>query len=458
MTENLTTLDKVLANLQNPSLWNYCIRKLLLKNKIVGSDREYLETLLTTEHYKVIIPLILDGTYNWSIPRKIEIAKIGSSKKRIVYIHDIQDRVILSVLNEAYSDAFKDEISKSVFSYRENERTLSAVKSLLKDQTIFTKYAVKLDISSYFNSVSESSLKDVVDDKLSPTSGIHKLLTNLLFYNKAVKTRCNHETGEVISLNVIDEYMSLIPGSSFSSFLANYILKDIDEWLESLSDITYARYSDDMIIFSDNKEHLTNLTNLLLEKLSKFGLTVNPDKYTYYNPGDVITFLGLVFWRDRQSESNQIDIASKTAKKLKSKIHHMAKEARRRVEQDNKNPYKEISKVIAKFNNLIYRSYLFEEGKYGWAYYVFNNINTTKTLRELDFYLVDTLRYIYTGKHNTANISKVSKETLYQLGMKSFIEMYNFFKIDKQYYREKVYEISPVFVDQIELFSVVKSF
>lgn len=439
----------ILQMFKSREVWDFSVAKLLAKKKIKGQDRQYLEVLFTTKPYDDIIKQILSNSYSWSIPRKYEIAKIGSTKKRIVYVHSIRDRVVLGVLNAVYSEYYKDKVNQSVFSYKEGERTLSAVKSLLKDQNIASKYGVKLDISAYFNSVSEPALHKIIEE-LHESKELTNLLNALLFYNKVqVLRKVRKEDGLYLESQILDEYASLIPGSPFSGFLANYALLPIDDWLSSQPDITYARYSDDMIIFTNTPEERKAVIEGILERLAPLGLTINPDKYTYYEPGDEVTFLGLKF--TKKDGIDAIDIADKTALKLKKKIHHECKLARNAVVLKHKSPDKEAAKIISRFNNLLYKTFLFDRTQYGWAFYVFSNISTNKTLRELDFYLINNLRFIYTGKWNDANIRKVPLDHLHILGLQSFIEMYNLFCMDRDVYAQRVSQLQPVFIDQLSL-------
>lgn len=115
----------------------------------------------------------------------------------------------------------------------------------MSDKDIFNKYGVKLDISAYFNSVSETYLRKILDELMVGEDELKRVLHDLFFDNTVIyKGR------------LIQEFKSLIPGTSLSSFFANYCLKDLDNYIVNKLGITYARYSDDIIFFADTIEEL----------------------------------------------------------------------------------------------------------------------------------------------------------------------------------------------------------
>ena len=107
--------------------------------------------------YQVIAPQLIeqffDGTYEWSVPEKVLINKSGTNKKRVVYLHSLQDRYLLGILYRAFSAYFNKQIrNKHCFSYATGVSTNTAIK-YLKDNIDGDLVGVKIDIHAYFNSV-----------------------------------------------------------------------------------------------------------------------------------------------------------------------------------------------------------------------------------------------------------------------------------------------------------------
>ena len=103
--------------LTNNDYWDETYNKMILKQTITKEDKNLLWAL--KEIYREdIVDSLLNNTYTWSVPRKVEIAKSDSNKKRIVYMYNIKDRYILGVLYRVISDFYYNTMSKSCFSVR----------------------------------------------------------------------------------------------------------------------------------------------------------------------------------------------------------------------------------------------------------------------------------------------------------------------------------------------------
>ena len=118
--------------LSNKEYWEITYNKMVLKQGMKKDDKDLLWKIKEIERTDIINKLLY-GTYEWSIPRKVEIAKSESKKKRVVYLYDIRDRYILGVLYRAVSNRYKDLISDSCFSYKKGTSTNDA-KHYIKDR------------------------------------------------------------------------------------------------------------------------------------------------------------------------------------------------------------------------------------------------------------------------------------------------------------------------------------
>ena len=244
-------------------------------------------------------------------------------------------------------------------------------------------------------------------------------LENLLF-NNYVEYKCE----------LIQEWKALIPGCAFGSFLANYCLRACDEYFDN-ENVIYARYSDDIIVITDSKEKLHKYLDKILKFLEEYGLTMNPDKYTWFEPGDNIEYLGLTLLGD-----GNIDISHHAKQKIKKQIHRWCRKGRMEIERDGK-PFEVVAqRIIRQLNNKNFKCYIRNEGTFGWAIYAYPRITTVETLKELDIYTKDTLRAMKTGKHNKANYKAISPEEFKELGWVSLVDMYYLYKKDFDYYCE----------------------
>lgn len=417
----------ILEELSKEEYWSDTLERMLHKSNISSEEELHLIAFDALGNREAIISDIRNKKYTWSIPDKLRINKGRTNKKRIVYMYSLQDRYLLGVLYRVFSKVYLDRISSHCYSYKRGIRTLTAIEYLKSNTNIHSLYGVKLDIHAYFNSVCEEYLHNIIKEVSNGEDSIYHLLSSLYFSNKA------HEPESDI---IIEEYKSLIPGTAFSSFLANYCLKDLDYVISDELNLIYARYSDDIILFGASIDEVKKALDIIKSKLGALGLEINPDKYQWIRPGEEVDFLGLKLLPD-----GNIDISDNSLNKLKRKIRFMCKDGRKRIEILGKDPYNVTRDILGRFNYRVYKCFIQDASKFGWAYYAFRYITVTKTLKIIDEYLKDRLRQMITGKNNHANIRRVPLSLLQELGYVSLVEMYIKYKEDIDYYSNEVYLI-----------------
>ena len=98
-------MERLIEELNNIDNWDSAFNRLCSKPRITAEMRNELWKYKEL-HKDEIVEQIINGSYEWSIPRKVEIAKHESNKKRVVYIYELKDRLVLGVLYRACSNAF----------------------------------------------------------------------------------------------------------------------------------------------------------------------------------------------------------------------------------------------------------------------------------------------------------------------------------------------------------------
>ena len=395
--------------------WNEAYERLADKPYLNVNDVGRLYAMRELER-EIYVDELLSGTHQWSIPKKLLLAKTGTKKKRTVYMYELEDRYLLGVLYRALNNLCKDLVSNRCFSYKKSVSTANAVRYIIKNKGK-TQYGVKLDIHAYFNSVSKEKVTDMINELFN--GGLKTTMESLLLTDKV---RFNG--------HIIDEYKSLIPGCALGSFFANYTLREMDEYFDK-NNILYARYSDDIIILADNNEELYEHIKVIKEYLEKYGLEINESKYKWFTPTDELEFLGL-----KITANDQIDISDHGIKKVKKQIHRWCKKGRIEIEKGNITFEAQARKILKRINYKNFKCYIEHTNAFGWAHYAFRYITVIDSLRLLDFYTKDTLRAMKTGKHNKANAKALTDDELKELGWQSLVEMYKVYQFDFDYYCE----------------------
>ena len=180
------------------------------------------------------------------------------------------------------------------FKVKQSNRYLISkqVQSLIKDN--FPKIVLRTDIKGFYESVPQERLLNMINDNqlLSPKS---KTLIKSLFYNY-------NELTDQLKLP-IEERKGIPRGAGISAYLAELYMREVDNKIKRLSNITYyGRYVDDIIIlFTPNwKMCLDDYKIKIAEIIGKSDLLMNPLKtFPYDLEKDKslmkIEFLGYVF-------------------------------------------------------------------------------------------------------------------------------------------------------------------
>ena len=411
-------MENLKQELLNSIHWEETYNKMILKQNFSKEDKDLLWKL--KEIYKNdVVNELMSGEYNWSIPRKVEIAKSESKKKRTVYIYSIKDRYILGVLYRAISTYYKDIINNRCFSYTKGKNTSNAIRYIRDNKTDELKYGVKVDIHAYFNSVSREKVIEMINCLFN--GGIKESIEKLMLNDTVLWKE-----------KEIQEWKSLIPGCALGSFFANYTLKECDEYFDSKNTI-YARYSDDIIVLESSREELQKDLDIIMQYLNNYGLTMNPDKYTWFEPGDNVEYLGLKILGD-----GTIDISDHAKQKIKKQIHRWCRKGRMEIERDGKPFYIVAKRIIRQLNNKNFFCAVSHDATFGWAMYSFSKITTIQSLKEIDYYIKDTLRAMKTGKHNGVNYKAINEEEFHEIGLLSLVEMYMLYRQDYDYFMEVI--------------------
>ena len=218
------------------------------------------------------------------------------------------------------------------------------------------------------------------------------------------------------------EQKGIMAGTPFAAFLANVYLSDLDKYFSD-NGIIYARYSDDIIVFADTAEDRDNYANFIRNFMVSKGLEINPKKDVLGNPETDCVFLGF-----KIDSENVIDIAPVTVDKLKAKMRRKYKALDR---WGNRN--KVDREVLAKKFIEIFNHKLFDrpdETELSWSYWFFSVITTDKSLKIVDNYAQDCIRYLAYG-HHTKGRFKIRYEQIKEWGYRCLVTEWHKWKNKK---------------------------
>lgn len=382
--------------------WNEFLAYRTSKDFVSKKEKEQFEDFILNKKYMTICSQIALGTYSFSIPKKHLISKGHSSKKRVVYSFNNEEMLVLKYISYLLYD-YDYLFSPNLYSFRNNASVKNAIRNISNIKNLYNMHGYKVDISNYFNSIDVdillANLKNDIRDEL-----LYNLIASILL-NDCVMF---HD-------EIIHEQKGGMAGIPISAFLANYFIKEIDEYFWN-KNVVYSRYADDIILFCNSKEELKKYQQELISMIKKYNLNVNSDKEYFFNPNDRWEFLGFAF------HDGKIDLSYNTIRKIKAKIRRSARGIRRWMIKKNSTPQIALKAMNRKYNSKFFGKQDKEE--LSWKYWFFPTITTADSLKIIDNYMQEQERYIVTGKHNKRNYKIVPYSLLKECNYRSLVYEY----------------------------------
>ncbi|MBR3281224.1 MAG: hypothetical protein IKI57_05265 [Clostridia bacterium] len=397
------------ADLLNDDKWIEFLNYKLDKDYVSKHEKKQIKDFVLNKQYKTICNFISKNEYSFSIPRKHLISKGRSSKKRAVYTFNNDEMIILKYISYLLYE-YDNLFARNLYSFRKSFGVKSAINNICNIKNISKMYGYKVDISNYFNSININILLDNLKEDIKD-DGLYNLLYELLSNNKV---KYNDE--------IIVEEKGVMAGVPISAFLANYYIKEIDDYFWNQK-LVYLRYADDIIMFCNDKEELIRNQQMLLSFFKKYKLKINKEKEYFFEPQENWDFLGFSFCNDK------VDLSLNSVKKIKAKIRRSARSIRRWMLKNNTPPEAALKAMNKKYNRKFYGK--LDSDDLSWKYWFFPTITTTKSLKEIDNYMQECMRYMITGKHNKRNYEVVPYTLIKSCNYRPLVhEYYKFLSFD----------------------------
>ena len=385
----------ILEELGCKKTWQEFLEHRLKKSRLSKKEESCFKNFIENELYKPVTDNILDDNYNFSIPEKRFLNKHGRSKKRVVYTFSHPENMTLKLMAFLLY-RYDDELPQNCYSFRKNYGAKKAINAILKEKDIEKKFSCKLDIRDYFNSIDTELLLPILCRLLSGTAAcggnartdqsdipLYNFFEKLLTADRAVFN------GEIIT-----EKRGAMAGIPISGFLANIYLSEMDFYFQNTG-IPYARYSDDIIFFADNREKLDEHFETVKNFLEKYHLEINNDKVKITEPFEKWDYLGIMY------NKGSIGLSETTLKKIKGKIRRKARSIYRwklRKKADDARAMRVFARVM---NKKIFGKGA--EDEFTWTRWFFPLITSDNDLKTIDAHVQEYMRYVRTGRFRKSN-------------------------------------------------------
>lgn len=314
--------------------------------------QEYLK-----EHGEQLRKDILEGDYIPNPVRRAEIPK-EDGKKRKLGIPTVIDRVIQQSITQVLSPIFEKTFSDNSFGFRPKRSCHGALKRCQEYINAGYKWAVDIDLASYFDTVNHDKLigliyKEVKDIRV--VSLIRKYLQSGVMENGVVI-----ETDEGVP-----------QGGNLSPLLSNIMLNELDKELTKRG-LKFVRYADDCNTYVRSRKS----ANRVMESITKFieeklKLKVNKEKSTVGRPWK-LKFLGYTFYPAKGGV--RFRVHEKSILKLKKSLKELTGRSK-------------VKKIESTYTNL-------KQKIVGWINY-FRMADMKGLLKQLDEWLRRRIRMCY---------------------------------------------------------------
>ncbi len=328
-------------------------------------------------------------------PTRSEISKLGSAKKRVVYIFPEHDAILLKLLNFTLS-RMEIGLGPDCLAFRPGFSAQAAFRRMTAAASR-DMCCVRVDIRNYFNSIPVDQLADVVTESLSfwpaARDAIIEILRNPWVIDNGIRR--------------MDPAKGAMAGMPLAPLLANLYLKDFDREVGALGSV-YARYSDDIILFcrpEDAEEILGKMEQLLVRR----GLTMNREKTRIAAPGDPWEFVGFSYC------NGEIDLSEAAIRKMQGKISRAARRLYRWKVRKNASTERAVRAMIRKFQFKFYGTGR-EDDELTWSRWYFPTVTKSDGLLRIDRHFQEWTRYLATGRHTKKNHAAVPYASLRSWG------------------------------------------
>ena len=231
---------------------------------------------------------------------------------REVFAASFEDRIVHHYIALRLEPLFELVFSPRTFNCSKGKGQLYGVKMLEADikeaSNNYTTdcYIMKLDLQGFFMSIDKSMLARMIDKfivKYYKGNDIDDLryLCQVVVLHCPEKNCERHSPREMWghlpankSLFTNGEGKGVAIGNLFAQLFANFLLNELDWYIEELGIKYHGRYVDDFYCIHKDKQVLLSAVPKIRAKLAELGLSLNPKKFYFQHYTKGVEFTGAV--------------------------------------------------------------------------------------------------------------------------------------------------------------------
>ena len=206
--------------------------------------------------------------------RRVYIPKAGKpDEKRGLGIPTVEDKLVQLMLKKILEAIYEPDFEEFSYGFRPNRSCLTAVNRLNKEMmTKPINYIVEVDVRKFFDTVNHYWLQRCLEERVKDA--------NLLWLIRRILKAGIMEEGQYQASD-----QGTPQGGVISPLLANiYLHYILDIWFvkqikpKAKGYMQMIRYCDDFVVCCESEQDANTFLTELVERFSKFGLRVSPEK------------------------------------------------------------------------------------------------------------------------------------------------------------------------------------
>ena len=376
-------------------------QEIILKSEQKGITEADIKKACDPEYWQGVYLLLQARQLKFPPEHEVAIPKDerdeqGNMKYRIVKVGESDERIIAPLFNNALFKVFPHCISPYARAYQKGDncgKVAHDASERLIAYTLLTNRNIiggKWDFSKFFDNIKREVILKYFDVREAELGFEHETEPVL----NCLRDMFNDD--HIIDVNgeLVEKWSGIRQGMAVSAFLANAILKELDDYM-SKKYVYYVRYSDDLIVIGGSVKQITNDINRIVEK---YGISLNEKKTKPIKRYEFFKFLGFSISGDGKT----ISLSDSRIKKFNEAVWRVTIDKRCNGEQAKRN----IMRVLYKgsFDSR-------KNSEFSWATSVLPYINCEEDLKEFTKFLLDNIRCCEIGRWKRSDVGGLGFNT-----------------------------------------------
>jgi len=336
-----------------------------------------------------------------------------NGKHRTLYIPPWEERIVDLLLYRALNRKLHHWFSPNSYAYRDRKFSLDTCQKGIAGVLRCAKkplYVIKRDIRDFFASIDHGLLLNKLAAICDESDFLHRLLAQRVQFTYEDKR----------SLQIAEKGVPF--GASIACLLANIYLTGMDREIDSIPEVHYFRYADDLLVLSESREAAVQAAERIEQSLANLNLQTKQSHQVDLLLADGVTsgatftiantfrHLGLLFCRD-----GRVALSRDKLHKVQNLFRFAFRRKRSwKRERDARRRAQALINIAIE---------TIEEGVRNVAIldYYLKHVNDEKQLRLLDRWLAEEVLSRVFGGHKKGHFRKISFHQLREMGLPSLL-------------------------------------